>query len=79
MRPLKVKIWRKSKLVFDSKKLAWSIKASVWYFNIKSGNGEIIARSEGYTRKVGAEKAVKRLIAGMANAIVHIEMNIEKE
>jgi uncharacterized protein YegP (UPF0339 family) len=34
-----------------------------WYFRIKAGNGQIVAASEGYTRKADAVRGAKRLMA----------------
>lgn len=33
-------------------------KGGQWRFNLKAGNGEIIASSEGYTSKAGAENGI---------------------
>lgn len=35
-----------------------------WMFNLKSGNGEIVATSERYTRKQSALKTIKAIRAG---------------
>jgi uncharacterized protein YegP (UPF0339 family) len=32
-----------------------------WYFHVKGDNGEIVAQSEGYTRKADAEEGLKTL------------------
>lgn len=42
----------------------------LWFFLIVARNGEILAQSEGYERKGGAMKAIKRLQKGMAAARV---------
>jgi uncharacterized protein YegP (UPF0339 family) len=45
-----------------SKLVIWkSTKNKQWYFTLKSGNGKIIATSEGYTTKTKAVQTAKRL------------------
>lgn len=39
-----------------------------WYWRFVAANGEIMAQSEGYTRKGNAEKAVQRLKRSAAGA-----------
>lgn len=34
-------------------------KDSQWYWNLKAGNGEIIASSEGYTTKQAAKNGIR--------------------
>lgn len=38
-------------------------KPALWYFHIVAGNGEIIAQSEGYTRRFTAVQGAKRVLA----------------
>ena len=48
-------------------------KKGLFYFRVKAGNGEIIAQSEGYTRRSSAEYTAMRLDDIVWNAkIVHI-------
>ena len=35
-------------------------------FRVKAGNGEIVASSEGYTRRDSAERGAKALVSGLA-------------
>jgi len=39
-------------------------KDGQWYFRVKAGNGQIVAQSEGYTRKYDAKKGAIRLVNG---------------
>lgn len=43
-----------------------------WYFRIKAANGEIIAQSEGYTRKESALTTIHLLRLRMAIAVLKI-------
>lgn len=53
---MKPKNTKRSKLVI------WkSPNDGYWYFTLKSGNGKVIAHSEGYTRKSKAVQTAKRL------------------
>ena len=36
-----------------------------WFFHLKSGNGKIMAASEGYSRKKDALRAIFRIRTGM--------------
>lgn len=38
-------------------------KAGLWYFHLVAGNGEIVAQSEGYTRRYTAQQGAKRALA----------------
>ncbi len=40
-----------------------------WRFRIKAGNGQIVAQSEGYTRKHNAKKLLHNLIDGELSVI----------
>jgi uncharacterized protein YegP (UPF0339 family) len=39
-----------------------------WFFRIRAGNGEIVAQSEGYSRRIDARGTADALKAGLANA-----------
>lgn len=41
-----------------------------WYFRVRADNGEIIAASEGYKRRVDARSTAQRLRDGMASASI---------
>jgi uncharacterized protein YegP (UPF0339 family) len=41
-----------------------------WYFRVRAGNGEPIAQSEGYSRRVDAVGTAHLLKTGLANAEV---------
>jgi len=45
-------------------------KAGEFRFRLKAGNGEIIATSEGYSSKSGAQKGVKSVQTNAAAATV---------
>lgn len=38
-------------------------KDSQWYWNLKARNGQVMAQSEGYTKKANAERAADRMDA----------------
>lgn len=42
-----------------------SIKNKEWHFRVKSNNGKIIAQSEGYKRKCGAENGYDSLLKAL--------------
>ena len=49
------------------------IRGRRWYFRFVAANGQIMAQSEGYTRKENAEKAVqsiKRQAAGSHTVVI---------
>jgi hypothetical protein len=55
--------------VFQGREAKWAklpkraYKPTLWYFHLLAGNGEIIAVSEGYTRKYTATQGAKRVLA----------------
>lgn len=64
---VKVKRVRTTYEVFQGKDRKGSKKIrydpALWYFHLVAGNGEIIASSEGYTRRFTAEQGAKRVLA----------------
>jgi len=54
----------------------WKDKGGEWRWNLKAGNGEVIAVSEGYSSKQGAKKGVGSVRrAALFARIVEIERN----
>lgn len=52
----------KKKTTKRSKLVIWkSPNDGLWYFTLKSGNGKIVAHSEGYSRKTKAVQTAKKL------------------
>lgn len=49
----------------------WKDKKGEWRWNLKAGNGEVIAVSEGYTSKAGAKSGIRsvRLNAPLARVV----------
>lgn len=39
-----------------------------WYWHLKAGNGEILAASESYTRKVDAHRGAREFVAAVFEA-----------
>ena len=64
-----VKDLPQSKKEITMKITVWESKA-LWYFNIKAGNGKIIAASEGYSKKYNALKTIHSLKLGIPLAKV---------
>jgi uncharacterized protein YegP (UPF0339 family) len=51
--------------LFSRKRL---LKRPLWYFRIRAANGELIAQSEGYSRKIDALGTANLLKNGAAGA-----------
>lgn len=43
-----------------------------WYWRLRAANGEIVARSQGYSRKSSAVKACERLRSMIADAGIEV-------
>jgi uncharacterized protein YegP (UPF0339 family) len=50
-----------------------SLHDGQWYFHLKSRNGKIIAQSEGYKRRTGAEKALIAIRRDIKSALIVVE------
>jgi uncharacterized protein YegP (UPF0339 family) len=44
------------------------VKGPLWFFRVRAANGEIIAQSEGYSRRIDAMSTIRLLRAQLANA-----------
>lgn len=54
--------------IFSRKKL---LGRPLWYFRIRARNGEIIAQSEGYSRRLDAMSTIRLIRAQLASAEIH--------
>lgn len=43
----------------------------VWYFRIRHGNSQILAQSQGYSRRIDAKETATNLRVNLANAEIH--------
>jgi uncharacterized protein YegP (UPF0339 family) len=57
---MRVEIFRRRNLLGKSK----------WYFRVRAANGQTVAQSEGYSRRLDAVATAHSLKAGLANAVI---------
>lgn len=48
-------------------------KAGEWRFRVKGSNGEIVAQSEGYTRKEDARRGAQTLVEIVRRPMLRVE------
>ncbi len=53
----------------------WKDKKGEWRFNLKAGNGQVIAVSEGYTSKAGAKAGIRSV---RLNAVLSTTVETER-
>lgn len=51
-----------------------TLRGRRWFFNLKAGNGEIIAQSEGYVNKSDAHHAIQRIKTYAPSAVTIVEL-----
>lgn len=53
--------------IFSRKRL---LQRPLWYFRVRAHNGQIVAQSEGYSRRIDAKETATNLRANIGNAEV---------
>lgn len=61
--------------VFQGRKVTWDrTQGGDWYWRLKSANNQIVAQSEGYTRRNGAERAARNLAQAMKMRLATVKV-----